>query len=97
MSGLDDSSRTAVTFDACGHVVGPFFHGTRASLQMGDELVPGRTSNFHAGRVMNHIYFTALLETAVWGAELATALAGNAGPGHVYRWSPPAPSRTTRT
>jgi rifampin ADP-ribosylating transferase len=26
--------------------------------------------------VITHVYFTALLETAVWGAELAVALAG---------------------
>jgi rifampin ADP-ribosylating transferase len=33
-------------------------------------LVPGRESNFEDGRVMNHVYFTATLDAAVWGAEL---------------------------
>ncbi|WP_369056227.1 NAD(+)--rifampin ADP-ribosyltransferase [Kineococcus terrestris] len=75
---------------------GPFFHGTRAALRAGDEVTPGRPSNFHAGRVMNHVYFTALLETAVWGAELAVALAGpegdgGGGRGHVYQVEPAGP------
>lgn len=61
-----------------------YFHGTTAELAPGDRLVPGRGSNFQAGRVSNHIYFSALLETAVWGAELATALTGGGGRGHVY-------------
>ena len=70
---------------------GPFFHGTRAALQVGDELVPGRRSNFHAGRVMNHVYFTALVETAAWGAELASALAGDDQSGFVYEVDPTGP------
>ncbi len=45
---------------------------------------------------MNDVYFTALLETAVWGAELAVALAGPAGEGgerrgHVHRVEPTGP------
>ncbi|MBB2903380.1 hypothetical protein FHR75_004222 [Kineococcus radiotolerans] len=70
------SGYVAVTVHDCSRVVGPFFHGTRSVLEVGDELVAGRVSNFRPGRVMNHVYFTALLETAVWGAELAVALAG---------------------
>jgi rifampin ADP-ribosylating transferase len=35
-------------------------------------LVPGRASNFEDDRVMNHVYFTATLDAAVWGAELAS-------------------------
>jgi hypothetical protein len=53
--------------------------------------VPGFGSNFQAGRVSNNIYFTALVETAVWGAELATALAGNGERGHVYVVEPLGP------
>ena len=66
------------------HVEGPFFHGTKAALEVGDELVAGHGSNFHEGRVMNHVYFTSLVDTAAWGAQLATALAGEQGRGHVY-------------
>jgi rifampin ADP-ribosylating transferase len=54
---------------------GVYLHGTKADLAVGDLLVPGRDSNFEDGRVMNHIYFTATLDAATWGAELA------AGPG----------------
>jgi rifampin ADP-ribosylating transferase len=54
---------------------GVYLHGTKADLVVGQLLVPGRESNFEVGRVMNHVYFTATLDAAVWGAELA------AGPG----------------
>ncbi|WP_182527192.1 NAD(+)--rifampin ADP-ribosyltransferase [Nocardioides dongkuii] len=70
---------------------GPFFHGTRAVLAPGDELVPGHGSNFQEGRVLRHVYFTSLLETAAWGAELATALAGIEGRGHIYVVEPTGP------
>ena len=50
---------------------GPFFHGTKASLQLGELLEPKNESNFEAGRVSNYIYFTATLDAAKWGAELA--------------------------
>jgi hypothetical protein len=78
------SPRRAVTREDCGHVGGPFYHGTKAVLAVGDELVPGHGSNFHVGRVSNNIYFTALVGTAAWGAELATALAGSHDRGHIY-------------
>jgi rifampin ADP-ribosylating transferase len=83
--------RVPVTYEHCGSVEGPFFHGTRSTLQVGDELVPGRGSNFQAGRVSNNVYFTALVDTAVWGAELATVLAGDGGRGHVYVVEPLGP------
>jgi hypothetical protein len=73
-----------VTHENCGDVEGPFFHGTKSALSVGDGLVPGRGSNFQEGRVMNHIYFTALVDTAAWGAELATALAGSEERGRIY-------------
>lgn len=40
---------------------------------------------------MNNVYFTALVETAVWGAELSTALAGSGERGHVYVVEPTGP------
>jgi hypothetical protein len=46
---------------------------------------------------MNNIYFTALVNTAAGGAELATALAGTGNAGGSMSWSHSAPSRTTRT
>ncbi|WP_291290940.1 NAD(+)--rifampin ADP-ribosyltransferase [Enterococcus sp.] len=50
---------------------GPFFHGTKASLKIGELLEPKKESNFEAGRISNYIYFTATLDAAKWGAELA--------------------------
>jgi rifampin ADP-ribosylating transferase len=59
---------------------GVYLHGTKADLEVGDLLVPGRESNFEAGRAMNYVYFTATLDAAVWGAELA----GREGRGRIY-------------
>ena len=59
---------------------GVYLHGTKADLAIGELLAPGRESNFERGRVMNYIYFTAKLDAATWGAELA---AGD-GRGRIY-------------
>ncbi len=59
---------------------GVYLHGTKADLAAGELLVPGRESNFEKGRLMNYVYFTATLDAAVWGAELAAG----AGRGRVY-------------
>src|SRR3954447_12064635 len=64
---------------------GVYLHGTKADLAVGELLIPGRESNFEAGRVMNHVYFTATLDAAVWGAELA----GGEGRGRIYIVEPP--------
>ena len=63
---------------------GVYLHGTKADLAIGDLLVPGRESNFETGRLMNHVYFTATLDAATWGAELATG----EGPGRIYLVEP---------
>jgi hypothetical protein len=85
------SPRVPVTYERCAHVTGPFFHGTKVALEVGAELVPGHGSNFQEGRVSNNIYFTALVDTAVWGAELSTALAGNGERGRIYVVEPLGP------
>lgn len=59
---------------------GPFYHGTRADLQTGDLLTPGGKSNYKNELVMNHIYFTAVMN----GAGLAAALAKGDGRERVY-------------
>jgi tetratricopeptide (TPR) repeat protein len=59
---------------------GPFYHGTKADLQVGDLLTPGSRSNYKPEVVMNHIYFTALVN----GAGLAAALAKGDGRERVY-------------
>ena len=59
---------------------GPFFHGTKADLRVGDLLTAGFTSNYKDGLVMNHIYFTALSK----GAGLAAEIARGSGKPRVY-------------
>lgn len=66
---------------------GPFFHGTKADLRVGDLLVAGRRSNYRPDIVMNHVYFTALPDGAGLAAELA---AGEAEP-RVYEVEPTGP------
>lgn len=51
---------------------GPFFHGTKAELQIGDLLEAQHASNYQEKK-SNYIYFTAGLEAAKWGAELAAS------------------------
>ncbi len=50
---------------------GPFFHGTKADLRVGDLLTAGFGSNYRDSVVMNHIYFTALPKGAGLAAEIA--------------------------
>lgn len=59
---------------------GPFYHGTKADLKVGDLLTPGGFSNYKPGLQMNHIYFTANIN----GAVLAAALAKGEGRERVY-------------
>ena len=62
----------------------PYYHGTKADLKTGDLLGPGFLSNYGTGRKANHIYFSATLEAAIWGAELAVG----EGPGRIYLVEP---------
>lgn len=63
---------------------GPFYHGTKADMQVGDLLTAGGSSNYQEDLKMNHIYFTALVN----GAGLAAALAKGNGNERVYRVEP---------
>jgi len=54
---------------------GPFFHGTKADLRVGDLLTAGFRSNYRPDIVMNHVYFTA---------DLAAELAPGGGEPRVY-------------
>jgi hypothetical protein len=89
--GDQASTYTQITYDNCSRIEGPFYHGTRSVVEVGTELVPGYGSNYQTGRVSNNIYFSALVETAAWGAELATALTAGDGRGHVYVVEPTGP------
>ncbi len=59
---------------------GPFYHGTKADLQLGELLTAGGSSNYKEELKMNHIYFTAQVN----GAGLAAALAKGDGRERVY-------------
>jgi rifampin ADP-ribosylating transferase len=64
-----------------------FYHGTRADLRPGDLIEPGYRSNFGSRRQANHVYLTATLDAAVWGAELAIG----DDPGRIYVVEPTGP------
>ena len=63
-----------------------FYHGTKADLALGDLIRPGFGSNF-VDRQLKHIYFSATLDAAAWGAELAKG----EGRGRIYIVQPTGP------
>jgi rifampin ADP-ribosylating transferase len=65
---------------------GPYYHGTRADLKPGDLLAPGFTSNYQAEK-LSWIYFSATLDSAIWGCELAQG----DGPERIYIVEPTGP------
>ena len=64
-----------------------YFHGTRADLKPEDLIAPGYNSNFGSRKEANHVYLTATVDAAVWGAELAIG----EGPGRIYIVEPTGP------
>ena len=64
-----------------------YYHGTRADLKPEDLIEPGYNSNFGSRKEANHVYLTATLDAAVWGAELAIG----EGPGRIYVVEPTGP------
>ena len=58
----------------------PLYHGTKADLQAGDLLGAGYASNYGKRKSAAYVYFSATLEAATWGAELAVG----EGPGRIY-------------
>ena len=71
---------TPVSPENCKLVSGPFYHGTRANLLVGDLLTAGFRSNYRDSVVMNHIYFTTIAK----GAGLAAEIAKGKGRPRVY-------------
>jgi hypothetical protein len=63
------------------------YHGTRADLRSGDLIAPGYASNYGTRKKANFVYFSATLDAAAWGAELALG----EGPGRVYIVEPTGP------
>ncbi len=90
MDAITDEERfEPVTCENCSRVRGPFFHGTAVSLAAGELLRPGFPSNYQEGRISNHVYFST--KVAGLAAEIATALLGIQGRGHVYVVEPTGP------
>lgn len=75
-----EHSELAILFKNNPSDKGPFYHGTKANLQVGDLLTAGGISNYKVELKMNHIYFTAMAN----GAGLAAALAKGDGRERVY-------------
>jgi Rifampin ADP-ribosyl transferase len=67
---------------------GPFFHGTIANLGVGDFLTAGQRSNYRPEIVMNHVYFTAVIDGAGLAAEIAAELAEGSPRPRVYAVEP---------
>lgn len=68
-------------------IEGPFYHGTKANLQVGDLIERGFSSNYGTRRQANFVYLSATLEAATWGAELAVG----EGRGRIYIVEPTGP------
>jgi rifampin ADP-ribosylating transferase len=64
-----------------------FFHGTKADLRLGDQIIAGHNSNYGENTQARYVYFTANLNAAVWGAELAVG----EGRGRIYVVEPTGP------
>ncbi|CUH92966.1 hypothetical protein SD1D_1420 [Herbinix luporum] len=62
---LSNATKGAPTDD------GPFYHGTKADLKIDDLLTAGGNSNYKPELKMNHIYFTANINSAGLAATLA--------------------------
>lgn len=77
--GKTDGARACAACRGTG--VARFFHGTKADLEPGDLIEPGRPANFgEHRRIANYVYFTGTLDAATWGAELARG----EGRGRIY-------------
>ncbi|HNR56539.1 MAG TPA: NAD(+)--rifampin ADP-ribosyltransferase [Flavobacteriales bacterium] len=61
-----------------------FQHGTKADLRIGDLIEPGFNSNYGQRRNAKYVYFSATLDAATWGAELAVG----EGRGRIYLVEP---------
>lgn len=85
----EDAAWIPITYENCHLVRGPFYHGTAAVLAMGALLIPGFASNYQKGRISNNIYFSCTV--ASLAAQMAAALVGVAGRGHVYIVEPTGP------
>ena len=64
-----------------------FFHGTKADLKRGDQIIASYNSNYGERAQAKYVYLTSNLNAAIWGAELAIG----EGPGRIYVVEPTGP------
>jgi hypothetical protein len=64
-----------------------YFHGTKADLRLGEQIVSNFHSNYVKGMQSKYVYLTSNLNAAAWGAELASG----DGPGRIYVVEPSGP------
>lgn len=57
-----------------------FYHGTKADLTEAELIAPGNASNYGQRNKAKYVYFSATLDAATWGAELAVG----EGRGRIY-------------
>lgn len=57
-----------------------FYHGTKAKLNSGDLIETRYQSNYGKRKKAKYVYFSATLDAAIWGAELAVG----EGKGRIY-------------
>lgn len=69
-----------VTFDNNSHIEGPFCHGTKSALEVGEELVSGQPSNVPQGRVSNNVYFSVQVGLSLPGTNKHIGILEGAGP-----------------
>ncbi|MEZ4806382.1 MAG: NAD(+)--rifampin ADP-ribosyltransferase [Flavobacteriales bacterium] len=64
-----------------------FYHGTKADLKEGELIASGYASNYGQRNRAKYVYFSATLDAATWGAELAVG----EGRGRIYIVEPTGP------
>ena len=78
---------TNKTESGIGQLSQIFYHGTKANLKQGELIEAGYYSNYGSRNKSNHVYFSATIDAAIWGAELAFG----EGPGRIYIVEPTGP------
>ena len=84
LNGANQEERNILLKNGIVLDAGPFYHGTKADLKIGDLLQSGYNSNYAERKKANYVYMTATMDAAIWGAELAVG----DEPGRIYLVEP---------
>lgn len=75
---MDVNKNLSVNTDVGDHIPTPFaqtfFHGTKAKLEIGEQIEVGYPSNYGKMRKAQFVFLTATLDAAIWAAELAVGV-----------------------